>query len=63
MYLLVLYFPLINSLVCGLFGHFLEKRGAMFITTFNMFCGTICGFFTFLEVLYYDVIVEIELVT
>ena len=63
MYLLILYFPLMNSIVCGLFGHFLERKGSMLITFGNMLCGLLFGMYALMEVLFTGTIVEVNLFT
>ena len=49
MYLLVLYFPLISSICCGLFGHYLGKNGATYIALYSMCFSVIISFFIFGE--------------
>ena len=61
MYLLVLYFPLISSICCGFFGHYLGKNGAMQIALFCMFMSVILSFLIFVDIVYNEYIVVIPL--
>jgi NADH:ubiquinone oxidoreductase subunit 5 (subunit L)/multisubunit Na+/H+ antiporter MnhA subunit len=61
MYLLVLYFPLISSLCCGLFGHFLGKNGASYMALYCMFISVIISFFIFGDIVLNEKIVIIPL--
>ena len=63
MYLLILYFPLISSLCCGFFGHFLGKNGASFLALFCMYISVIISFFIFKEIVLEENIVIIPLCT
>ncbi len=61
MYLLVLYFPLISSICCGFFGHYLGKNGAMQIALSCMFMSVILSFLIFVDIVYNEYIVVIPL--
>ena len=61
MYLLVLYFPLISSICCGFFGHYLGKNGAMQIALSCMFMSVILSFLIFVDIVYNEYIVIIPL--
>jgi len=61
MYLLVLYFPLISSICCGFFGHYLGKNGAVNIALYCMFISVIISFFIFKDIVLGEKIVVIPL--
>ena len=61
MYLLVLYFPLISSICCGLFGHYLGKNGATYIALYSMCFSVIISFFIFGDIVLNEKIVVIPL--
>jgi proton-translocating NADH-quinone oxidoreductase chain L len=50
MYIILVFLPLIGSLICLIFGRFLGKYGASFITTFLVFFSCLLSIFTFYEV-------------
>jgi len=50
MYLLVLYFPLINFLLISFFGRFIGTKGSNIISIINMFLTLILSYFIFIEV-------------
>ena len=50
MYLLILYFPLVSSICCGLFGHFLGKKGAARMALYCMFISVLISLFIFVEI-------------
>jgi NADH:ubiquinone oxidoreductase subunit 5 (subunit L)/multisubunit Na+/H+ antiporter MnhA subunit len=61
MYLLVLYFPLISSICCGFFGHYLGKNGATYIALYCMFISVLISFFIFGDIVLNEKIVIIPL--
>jgi NADH:ubiquinone oxidoreductase subunit 5 (subunit L)/multisubunit Na+/H+ antiporter MnhA subunit len=63
MYLLILYFPLVSSICCGCFGHYLGKNGAYIIALFCMFSSLIISFFCYIDIILNDTIVVIPLFT
>ena len=50
MYLFIVFSPLFASILAGLFGHFLGKNGAMWITSISMIFTTILSYLAFYEV-------------
>lgn len=50
MYLLILMFPLVGSILTGFFGRFIGYRGAVIITTFSVFFSALLSSFAFYEV-------------
>lgn len=50
MYLLVIYFPLINFLLISFFGRFIGTKGSNFLSIINMFFTLILSYFIFFEV-------------
>ena len=61
MYLLVLYLPLVSSLCCFFFGHYLGKNGAVHITLYSIFMSVIFSFFIFRDIVLFENIVTITL--
>ncbi len=61
MYLLVLYFPLVSSICCGFFGHYLGKNGATYIALYSMCFSVIISFFIFGDIVLNEKIVVIPL--
>lgn len=50
MYLLVIFFPLLGSLITGLFGRFLGRQGSIILTTGCLFLSFLTSLFIFYEV-------------
>lgn len=50
MYLLIIFLPLIGASVAGLFGRFIAKKGAQFITTFLVSLSAVLSLIAFYEV-------------
>jgi NADH-ubiquinone oxidoreductase chain 5 len=50
MYLLVIFFPLVGSLISGLFGRFLGRQGSIILTTSCLFLSFLTSLFIFYEV-------------
>lgn len=52
MYLLILYFPLIGSILSGFFGRFIGNKGSQFITTLFIFFNVLISIFIFKSVIF-----------
>jgi len=50
MYLLVLFFPILGSLITGIFGRFLGRQGSIILTTTCLFLSFLTALFIFYEV-------------
>jgi NADH-ubiquinone oxidoreductase chain 5 len=61
MYLLVVFLPLLGSIIAGLFGRFIGKQGSIIITTLSVFLSALISFFIFYEVLLCHSICTIKL--
>lgn len=50
MYLVVLFFPLLSTIICGFFGRFLGRTGVSIISLFCLFSSVLLSIFLFYEV-------------
>lgn len=63
MYLVLIFLPLIGSLVSSLFTNFISKKGASFITIFCMILTSLLSFSVFYEIILCNSICSIKLFT
>ena len=63
MYLLIIFLPLMGSILSGLFGRYLAKQGACLITIISMFASAFLSFIIFYEVVLCQSITTLKLFT
>lgn len=61
MYILILYFALINAIICGFCGHRMGKYGAAISTLIFMFSCVLCSLFAYGEIVLFNSRVIIDL--
>jgi hypothetical protein len=61
MYILILYFALINSIICGFCGHRIGKYGAAISTLILMFSCVLSSLFAYGEIVLFNSRVIIDL--
>ena len=61
MYILILYYPLINAIICGFFGHKIGKYGAAISTLILMICCVLNSIFVYGEIVLFNSRVLIDL--
>jgi NADH-quinone oxidoreductase subunit L len=50
MYILIVFLPLIGAITAGLFGRYIGKQGAIFITTGSVGISALMSFIVFYEI-------------